>query len=154
MTGQNIWIVDPDGSNPIRLTFENAGLAKAATETIGLDWSPDGTKIVYTEVPLVGKAPYTRMMDADGENKVSIIERIGQGIALDSAIGWSPVLGLTSAIEATSWGQVKKGEYSDFGNRPLLCRQKLTNRRSTPTRFIGVGFLGPASAHQGDTCQH
>jgi len=94
-----IWVMNRDGSNPTKLTQSAGGAALP-------HWSPDGTKIVYTDVPLFG-GPYIRMMDANGENKVTIVERFGEGNAIDIAINWSPVLGLTSAIEATSWGKIK-----------------------------------------------
>ena len=51
-----IWVIDADGKNPIRLTD---GLVDW-----GPDWSPDGTKIVYDALP----AGIT-VMDADGKNK-------------------------------------------------------------------------------------
>ena len=51
-----IWVIDADGKNPIRLTD---GL-----RDILPDWSPDGTKIVYDDA-LAG----ITVMDADGTNK-------------------------------------------------------------------------------------
>jgi len=51
-----IWVIDADGKNPIRLTD---GLVDW-----GPDWSPDGTKIVYDALP----AGIT-VIDADGKNK-------------------------------------------------------------------------------------
>ena len=62
---KQIWVIDADGKNPIRLTD---GLVDANP-----DWSPDGTKILYVTF-LVPEdhdlAPGgTTVMDADGENK-------------------------------------------------------------------------------------
>ena len=51
-----IWVIDADGKNPMRLTD---GLVDW-----GPDWSPDGTKIVYDALP----AGIT-VIDADGKNK-------------------------------------------------------------------------------------
>ncbi len=53
---QQIWVIDADGKNPMRLTD---GLMDYHP-----DWSPDGTKIVYDAVP----AGIT-VIDADGKNK-------------------------------------------------------------------------------------
>ena len=62
---QQIWVIDADGKNPIRLTD---GLVDCCP-----DWSPDGTKIVY-DTHLVPEehnlAPGgITVMDADGNNK-------------------------------------------------------------------------------------
>ncbi len=62
---KQIWVIDADGKNPIRLTD---GLVDW-----GPDWSPDGTKIVY-DTHLVPEdhdlAPGgITLMDADGNNK-------------------------------------------------------------------------------------
>ncbi len=60
-----IWVIDADGKNPIRLTD---GLVDW-----GPDWSPDGTKIVYDTVRVPedhNLAPGgITVMDADGNNK-------------------------------------------------------------------------------------
>ena len=62
---QQIWVIDADGKNPIRLTD--------GWVDWGPDWSPDGTKILYDahhgpeehDVALAGLT----VMDADGNNK-------------------------------------------------------------------------------------
>ena len=56
---QQIWVIDADGKNPIRLTD---GLRDSYP-----DWSPDGTKIVY-DAHQLGPAGIT-VIDADGKNK-------------------------------------------------------------------------------------
>ena len=74
-----IWVIDADGKNPIRLTD---GLVDAFP-----DWSPDGTKIVYVTVRVPedhNLAPGgITVMDADGNNK----KRFGSGGLHPS---WSP----------------------------------------------------------------
>ena len=62
---KQIWVIDADGKNPIRLTD---GLVDW-----GPDWSPDGTKIVYDTVHVPedhDQAPGgITVMDADGTDK-------------------------------------------------------------------------------------
>ncbi len=53
---RQIWVIDADGKNPIRLTDGFVDIFP--------DWSPDGTKIVYDDA-LAG----ITVMDADGNNK-------------------------------------------------------------------------------------
>ena len=67
---QQIWVIDADGKNPIRLTD---GLGDTYP-----DWSPDGTKIVYDAFP----AGIT-VMDADGKDK-RLLTRVG------AHPSWSP----------------------------------------------------------------
>ena len=67
---QQIWVIDADGKNPIRLTD---GLGDTYP-----DWSPDGTKIVYDALP----AGIT-VMDADGKDK-RLLTRVG------AHPSWSP----------------------------------------------------------------
>ena len=68
-----IWVIDSDGKNPIRLTD---GLADVFP-----DWSPDGTKILYVtfDVPKDHNlAPGgITVMDADGNNKRLLKNRGG-----------------------------------------------------------------------------
>ena len=67
---KQIWVIDADGKNPIRLTD---GLVDANP-----DWSPDGTKIVYDT------ARGITVMDADGNSKRLLKKRGGVNPS------WSP----------------------------------------------------------------
>ena len=64
---KQIWVIDADGKNPIRLTD---GL-----NDVYPDWSPDGTRIVY-DVPLGHPAGIT-VMDADGKDKRLLTRHVG-----------------------------------------------------------------------------
>ena len=69
---RQIWVIDADGKNPIRLTD---GLVDANP-----DWSPDGTRIVY-DAHLVPDDHHLApggiaVMDADGKNK-RLLTRVG-----------------------------------------------------------------------------
>jgi TolB protein len=99
-----IWVMDVDGSNPVRLTGGQGGANLP-------HWSPDGTKIVYAEVSFNGTGTSIRTMDADGENKVDIVNRLG--LTIDVPLDWSAGLEITTAIESTSWGQIKKDAVLD-----------------------------------------
>ena len=58
---QEIYVMNPDGSNPINLT-NNQGYDQSAI------WSPDGSKVIYTSDFIF----YT--MNADGSNQVSLMK--------------------------------------------------------------------------------
>ena len=78
---KQIWVIDADGANPIRLTN---GLVDTYP-----DWSPDGTKIVY-DAHLVPEehnlAPGgIAVMDADGNNK-RLVKKNARGLHPT----WSP----------------------------------------------------------------
>ena len=68
-----IWVIDADGKNPIRLTD---GLVDANP-----DWSPDGTKIVYDTVHVPEDHDLApggiTVMEADGKNRRLVKNSIG-----------------------------------------------------------------------------
>ena len=53
--GNNIWVMDADGSNPTQLTF-------GSTQSIEPTWSPDGNQIAFT------RSDGLWVMDSDGSN--------------------------------------------------------------------------------------
>src|SRR5215475_6617005 len=77
-----IYVVDPDSNNPVRLT-NNSVVDDYPT------WSPDGTKIAFvTERPAGGFAIFT--MNADGTNKTEITPIQVNYFCCSWSMSWSP----------------------------------------------------------------
>jgi Tol biopolymer transport system component len=75
--GQEIFVMNADGTNPVRLTNNTVSdLAPA--------WSPDGTKIVYQHASESTGAPEIHIMNADGSGDIFVLP--GQ------MPDWQPVL--------------------------------------------------------------
>ena len=72
----DIFMVNPDGTNPVNLTNNpfSDGQAK---------WAPDGTKIVFTS--LRNNAQNIYVMNADGSNQTKL-----DSLAGDSSPSWAP----------------------------------------------------------------
>jgi len=77
---REVWLLDADGSNPINLT---PGGARGAYP----EWSPDGTRIVYSRETAIGWRIYT--MRPDGSDTLKVLET---GVANSNQYqpSWSP----------------------------------------------------------------
>ena len=74
---REIYVMDADGSNPVRLTSNATSDRRPA-------WSPDGSKIAFMSDRDGNLEIY--VMDADGSNQV----RLTNYAMIDSAPSWSP----------------------------------------------------------------
>ena len=75
-----IWVINVDGTNPQRLTFN-------ILEERSPDWSPDGTKLVYM-CRLVDLTPFEIcVMNSDGSGDVEVLTN---NPVPDLTPGWSP----------------------------------------------------------------
>jgi WD40 repeat protein len=74
---EDIYIVDVDGSDPVRLTTD-------PRRDYGAAWSPDGKRIAFTSLRDGNHEIY--VMDADGSNQT----RLTENDAMDFGPAWSP----------------------------------------------------------------
>jgi TolB protein len=80
MSLAEIWVMNADGTNPQRLTFNSL-------EERSPDWSPDGTKIMYM-CRLVPLTPFEIcVMNSDGTGGVEVLTN---NTVPDLTPGWSP----------------------------------------------------------------
>ena len=66
----DIYIMDSDGNNQIKLTNHEIGLIYWDP-----DWSPDGTRIVFSGIPDDSKTSELYIMNADGNNQCTVSRR-------------------------------------------------------------------------------
>lgn len=80
MRDNDIWVMDPDGSDPVQLTFEGAYNNFPS-------WSPDGKRIIWSRANIFGIKGEIWIMNADGTNQMNLTntETFSEG---DPA--WSP----------------------------------------------------------------
>lgn len=80
-----IYVMDSDGSNQIRLT-------QGAESSINPTWSADGTRIAFTRFGSVTRFVYSEIyvMDADGSNQMQLTNSAGIRGAMNEAPDWSP----------------------------------------------------------------
>lgn len=79
----DVYVMDANGANPVRLTFATSG----ATENFGPDWSPDGTKITFISERDGGNNDReVFVMNADGTAQVQLTANAAQ----DQAPKYSP----------------------------------------------------------------
>ncbi len=87
-SGLNIWTMNPDGSNPTRLTDEKSRTDRLASFVHIHDdmpaWSPDGTKIVFVSNRDSTSSIYT--MNADGTNLRLLTDKLPNSFGP----AWSP----------------------------------------------------------------
>jgi hypothetical protein len=77
----DIWVIDADGTNPVRLTTD--------PEVDGEpDWSPDGATIAFTSKRLTGRLEVF-VMDADGQNQRRVVQMGGS--TNTSGVAWKPL---------------------------------------------------------------
>jgi hypothetical protein len=105
-----IYVMNADGSNPTRLTYEEDGDRSP-------DWSPDGTAIAFGArcVSVNGMSACLKKMDADGTN----IEQLGWGITPD----WSP--DGTQIAYSIQWGAMTFaiGVMNEDGSNPTIITE-------------------------------
>ena len=77
----NIWVMNADGSGDTQLTFEVSG----SNGSLGVSWSPDGTRIAFTSDR--DGNPEVYVMDADGTGPTRVTTTVG-GV---SALAWQSV---------------------------------------------------------------
>lgn len=77
----DIWVMDPDGSNQIRLTA-------TAWREYYPSWSPDGNHIAYVRIPAGGGPQEIWVMDSDGANQRDL--GLCPGNAHCGKLAWSP----------------------------------------------------------------
>lgn len=76
--GNDIWVIDPDGTNAVNLTNN-------AAEDRHPDFSADGAHIAYLEI--AGGQSAIRVMDADGSGKRTVTSAAGSTLSFPT---WSP----------------------------------------------------------------
>ena len=91
-----IYVMDADGENPVRLTRD---LARDGAPR----WSPDGTKIVFRSNR--DGNPEIYVMDANGENPTNLTQHPAE----DEVASWSPgQLAVFPKVRLlTLWGKIK-----------------------------------------------
>ena len=127
-----IFVMEADGQNPQRLTFE-PGLNLAPV------WSPDGNKIAFLSYRNGTSRIHT--MDIDGQNVQQVTHH---GRELDGPPVWSPDgrwIAFMSGDAQTDWGQVV--DWGLYVTDPQGHHENLITRFQL-THFSGLAWFRPA----------
>lgn len=105
-TNPQIYVMEPNGANVVRLTYDPVAAAQPA-------WSPDGTKIAFATQRHGNAEIY--VMNADGSNQVNITNSTSS----DLAPAWSPD-GTKIAFQSDRVGQSAVWVMDADGSDPVM----------------------------------
>jgi Tol biopolymer transport system component len=99
--GYDIWVMEADGSSPMRVTTHRG-------HDVGPTWSPDGTRLAFSRSPRGQSRIYTIAVAAPRERAVRITgpASLAGTTADDHAPHWSPT-GELIAFSRSRWSEAK-----------------------------------------------
>ena len=103
-SGEDIWIMDSDGTNPVNLTASSTQANGAPSLDRYPAWSPDGTMIAFSSNRGTNKGYRIWVMDADGSNPRRVTSSGPTGNEWDRSPAWSPDGGSIVFTRNTSEG--------------------------------------------------
>ncbi len=118
-----IYVANADGSDPVRVTQPVAPYGTGC-----VDWSPDGTSLVYSQysVQMQGVAVYR--INADGSGVTRLTSTVG---ADDTGARWSPdgrtILFTTNEGAGSRWAQLRVMNPDGTGRREIPTPCQHTN---------------------------
>ncbi len=123
----DIYVIDADGRNERRLTTNTVPIVKGTVPVVSghPDWSPDGSKIVFSSNRATRKSFQIYVMDADGSNVRQLTQPLLPDFPDATVPAWSPAQG--GKIVFWSGIEHRHGEIcamdADGGNRRQLTDQ-------------------------------